>query len=529
MTRGSRRLAPVLISLILLIGVLAGCSKSQQPFTIVAGSENETLEPLVTDFCKQQNVDCRFTYMGAVDISLALEQSDFPYDAVWAANSLWVDIGDQQRRVKDLKSIMRSPVVLGIRKSLAAQLGFVDRKVETKDILAAVESGHLKFLMTSATQSNSGASAYLGFLSAALGQPEVLTDADLQRPDVKDKVRRLLAGVQRSAGSSGWLKDLFLTGVKDGAGYDAMVNYESLIIEADQELIKLGKEPLYVVYPADGVAVADSPLGFVPHGNAASEAFFQKLQDYLLSDATQAKLQAFGRRPARSELAQTIDPAVFNPDWGIDVKRVLTAVRLPKQDVTLAALNLYQEALRKPSLTALCLDFSGSMQGEGERQLKAAVASLFDAQKTRQYLIQPSPEDRFIVIPFSSSPIDAWTATGDPAALGELARKVEALEPGGGTDIYACAAQGLAMMAATPDFQRYVPAVVIMTDGQSQGDFSTLEQAWRSDGHDVPIFSITFGEADPTQLDKLATLTRARVFDGRTDLEKAFRTARGYN
>src|SRR5262249_12843151 len=273
MRRGVRGPAlPRLVSLMLLIGLLAGCSKPT-PFTIVGGSENQTLEPIVTEFCKQQNVDCRFTYMGAVDISLALEQADFPYDAVWAANSLWIDIGDQQRRVKDLKSIMRSPVVLGVRKSLAEQLGFVDRKVETKDILAAVESGKLKFLMTSATQSNSGASAYLGFLYAALGQPEVLTEADLQRPDVKDKVRRLLAGVQRSAGSSGWLKDLFLTGAKDGAGYDAMVNYEALIIEANQELAKLGKEPLYVVYPADGVAVADSPLGFVPHGNADSEAF----------------------------------------------------------------------------------------------------------------------------------------------------------------------------------------------------------------------------------------------------------------
>src|SRR5262249_57200995 len=125
--------------------------------------------------------------------------------------------------------------------------------------------------------------------------------------------------------------------------------------------------------------------------------------------------------------AQAADAAVFNPDWGINVKRVLTAVRMPKQEVTLAALNLYQEALRKPSLTALCLDFSGSMKGEGERQLKSAVASLFDAQKTRQYLIQPSPEDRFIVIPFSSSPIDAWTAAGDPTALGDLASRVEAL------------------------------------------------------------------------------------------------------
>src|SRR5262249_16256340 len=197
-------------------------------------SKNRTLEPLGTELCRQESLDCRITYMGTVDMALALQESDFPYDAVWPANSLWVDIGDRQRRVKYLKSILRSPVVLGVRKSLAAQLGFVGAPVETKDILAAVDSGRLKFLMTSATKSDSGASAYLGFLYAALGQPEVLTEADLQRPDVKEKVRRLLAGVQRSAGSSGWLKDLFLAGIKEGAGYDAMINYEALIIEANQ-------------------------------------------------------------------------------------------------------------------------------------------------------------------------------------------------------------------------------------------------------------------------------------------------------
>jgi Ca-activated chloride channel family protein len=36
-------------------------------------------------------------------------------------------------------------------------------------LLAAVEGGRLKFLMTSATQSNSGASAYLAMLASSIG------------------------------------------------------------------------------------------------------------------------------------------------------------------------------------------------------------------------------------------------------------------------------------------------------------------------------------------------------------------------
>ena len=85
--------------------------------------------------------------------------------------------------------------------------------------------------MTSATQSNSGCSAYIGFLYALLGNPDVITSESLQTPGLSEQITQLLSGVDRSSGSSDWLKDLFLTG-----GYDAMVNYECLIISANQEL-----------------------------------------------------------------------------------------------------------------------------------------------------------------------------------------------------------------------------------------------------------------------------------------------------
>ena len=38
-----------------------------------------------------------------------------------------------------------------------------------------------------------------------------------------------------------------------------------------------------------------------------------------------------------------------------------------------------------------------------------------------------------------------------------------------------------------------------------------------------------FGSADPTQLEDLAELSNARVFDGREDLVGAFRSVKGYN
>jgi hypothetical protein len=151
---------------------------------------------------------------------------------------------------------MTSPVVFGIKKSVAQRLGFVGREVRVKDILEAIKAKRLSFAMTSASQSNSGASAYLGFLYALLGNPDLLTKADLARPELKTGIRSLLSGINRSSGSSAWLKDLFLA-----SDYDAMVNYESLIIETNHELVKSGKEALYVVYPVDGIVMSDFPLG----------------------------------------------------------------------------------------------------------------------------------------------------------------------------------------------------------------------------------------------------------------------------
>jgi Ca-activated chloride channel family protein len=80
------------------------------------------------------------------------------------------------------------------------------------------------------------------------------------------------------------------------------------------------------------------------------------------------------------------------------------------------------------------------------------------------------------------------------------------------------------------DGGQHLPAIVIMTDGKSQGAMSTFESQWRADGRRVPVFGVTFGDsADRSQLDTLATLTGGRVFDGTKSLTQAFRAVRGYN
>ena len=68
------------------------------------------------------------------------------------------------------------------------------KDVSVGDLLEPIRGGELKFCMTSATQSNSGASAYIGFLYALLGNPESLTSADLESESLRTQMTELLSG-----------------------------------------------------------------------------------------------------------------------------------------------------------------------------------------------------------------------------------------------------------------------------------------------------------------------------------------------
>jgi Ca-activated chloride channel family protein len=527
--------------------ILTGCDQRQPPqqpaskpatatssLAIVSGSENSTLEPLLQQFARQQNIGLSIKYMGSVDISLELAKgTSSQFDAVWPASSLWLSLGDKQGVIKNAKSIMRSPVVFAVKKSIASKLGWDKKDVTVMEILEAVEKGNVRFAMTSATQSNSGTSAFLAFLSAFAGGPEVLTNEHLNDPKAADKIKRFLRSVNRSSGSSGWLKDMLL---KDYLYYDGMVNYEAMVIEFNRQLPP-GQEPLYAVYPVDGISIADSPLGFIAKGDANKEAAFAKLQEYLLSPTVQDSIQAQGRRTGL--VGMEADPtksaalnAVFNPDWGINLSRILTPIRMPAAPVVSEALNLYQTAFRKPSLTAYVLDYSGSMAGTGVEQLRRAMRTLLDQRIAKEYLLQGSPEDLTMVVAFNSRVTATLEAQGnDPQVLGELLAKVEALEPGGGTNMYVAAAEAMKRIKVQAESGKYHAAVIVMSDGMSEGGLPQFNAMLKDTGlgKDVPVFTILFGDAQPEQMKALAEAMSGRMFDGRVDVVQAFREAKGYN
>ncbi len=490
---------------------------------IVSGSENEELEPIIEEYAKGHNVQIQMDYIGSLEIMNMLGQENIDYDAVWPASSIWISMGDVNHRLKHVQSISTTPVVFGIKESKAKELGLLRDDVHIADIVELIEDGRLSFAMTSATQSNSGASAYLAFLTALAGGGEVLTTDDLNDQALQGKISALLSGVNRSSGSSNWLVDLFLK-----TDYDAMVNYEALIISANKQFAARGDEPLALIYVKDAISIADSPLAFISKDDSSDkEKLFLAFQEYLLSKETQNKIEQTGRRDAYGN----IDPAnekVFT-EWGIDTKAVLSPITLPKADTIRLALNLYQTAFKKAALTLYCLDFSGSMSGEGNTQMVTGLEQLLIAENARTHFLQGTPDDVSYFILFDDNIMDVIQANGNDAELAQAYQRIQGTRTGGGTDVYKAILEAFKELAAY-DLANYTPAIVLLTDGQSmQSNENQVINQYNAMNRDIPIFSIMYGDANPDQLQALADLTNARVFDGRKDLTDAFKKVKGYN
>lgn len=521
-------LSPCLLSVFGFFAIQCSPGNPDPGLTIISGSENRDLEPLINAFARKNNTSITVKYAGSVDISREIEKGkNGHYDAVWPAASIWLAVGDQQNVCKHAQSIMRSPVVFGLKKSIAGRLGWTTpdkaHSISLDDLLAATQREDIRFAMTSATQSNSGASWFLGSLAAFAKTNDPLQSGDLAKPEVRERTKQFLGEVDRSSGSSGWLMDFFLEHSKE---FDGMVNYEVLVLQSNAELERRGEEPLYLIYPKDGLTIADSPLAYINKGDPEKEQLFLELQKYLLSEPVQNDIAKLGRRT--DIFGQKQADSTFKPEYGVDLNRILSPVPMPSGKVIREALGLYQTVLRKPSLTAFVVDYSGSMENTGEKQLEEAMRTLLDQNIAAKYLLQGSADDHTFVVPFSSRPHHPLQAKGnDPGQLLDLYRSVEKISPGGGTDLYKATEKAYQKLRPLAKSGTHHAAIIVMSDGRSSGSLAGLKQAVGNP--DIPVFTILFGSADPEQMNQLAEWGTGRMFDGRKDVIAAFRKAKGYN
>lgn len=491
-------------------------------FKVLSSYENQDMEQYVTKFAKKNKINISFEYMGDLEIVEELNNNSKEYDAVWISNSIWLYMLNNTYTVSLSKSISISPVVMGIKMSKINELNLKDKELYNKDLLNLIKNKQIKYVMSSVTQTNTGATAYLGFLNTLAGSPEVLTETMLDNEELKQNMINVFSGVERVSGDEKYLKTMFLNSNE----YEAILADESTLININKELKIMNKEELYLIYPTDGVALNDSTFAFIDNNKNKKDNFI-KIQNYLLSEEFQKLLEESGRRTWYGGTKQGVDKNTFNPNWGIDTNKYLIATKYPSKTVMTKAINLYIEELRKPTHVVFCLDYSGSMYGNGIEELRDAMDYILDYNKASIDKLQFSSKDKITVITFSDNVSNIWQVNNGKET-NNLIYNIHRYSPGGNTALYDAIIEGLNILDKKSN--DYTKTIIAMTDGAVNiGSIFDLTNKYNRVKEKIPVYSITFGNAIESELNEIATLTNAKVFNGKTGLLKAFKEVRGYN
>jgi len=485
---------------------------------IIAGSELKDLEPYFDRIEAKTGVRIVPVYSGTL-AGIDRIRAGEAFDAAWFANARYLQLGDTTHRVKASEKIMLSPVIIGVKASVAKRFGWTATGTTWKAIGEKSSAGGLRFAMTNPASSNSGFSALIAVASAVAGASDALRAKDVDAT----RLRAFFRGQALTAGSSGWLADAY---VREQSHLDGLVNYESslLALNASGKLA----EPLTPLYPREGVVTADYPLMLLEERKRVQ---YDKLVSYLKSDEMQATI-------ARETFRRPVAPGVAMP--GALHKALVNEVAFPS---TLAAVDgillRYLNENRVPAHSFYVLDTSGSMDGERIDGVRAALRTLAgdDASLTGRFA-RFANREKITLISFADqprAPVDLEMHSSDDArTLGAVRTYAQSLDANGSTAIYCALEVALedAAKARTSDGARY-NSIVLMTDGENNRCDSepTFEAKYAALPRDmrIKVFPILFGEGNARELQALADATGGRLFDSKKQsLSDVFKEIRGY-
>ncbi len=496
-----------------------------QTLRVLAGSEVKDMVPILDEAAKATGVKVVFQYTGTLAGTelVASGGAAGKYDATWFPNNRYLSLlpGASAAITSSVK-IMSSPVVLGLRQSVAHRLGWDAAAPTWTDLAAAASAGKFTYGMTNPAASNSGFSALVAVATALSGTGTSLTANDIGT--VKPQLTTFFSGQKLTAGSSGFLADKF-TANPDVV--DGVINYESVLKE-----LTPGGEPLTIVTPTDGVVTSDYPLTLLSSADATKKPLFDKLTAWLTTAAVQKEIVDQTKRR----------PGVPGVDTGTTFPQgILFETPFPNTlDVANTLISTYLESVRSPAQTIFLLDTSGSMGGSRLASLQQALKNLAGAdESTAGGFAAFRALERVTLIPFNSAPetpvIVDIPQTDKTASLTQIRDVADGLSAGGGTAIYDSLTEAYTIAVSQkkerPD--TFV-SIVLMTDGENNAgadvnQFSDFYRQLGSDASGIPTFVVLFGEGNVQELTSVATLTGGKTFDALNgDLAGAFQEIRGY-
>lgn len=511
-----------------VLGVVVGCAGSaphasapaRYTLRVLASNEITDMAPILQQAAKATGVTVELSQVttSAATKEIASGLAARQYDAAWLPTDRYLTMtpGGLPRLV-DSNPIMSSPVIVGVRASVARRLGWDRPGVTWSDIAAAVAAHRFTFGMTDPASTNAGLSTLVGVATAIAGDGGALhADEVTQASPV---LREFFAGQALKSSSSRDLDRQYTRTQDDGEAQsgpvDGLIDYESDLIglNASGQL----REPLDLIYPADGVVTADYPFSLLsPAGhNAGARAAYQRLVSYLLTPAVQRGImQLTHRRPANPRVA--LDPGLSHG--------LVFALPFPASPQVLDSLiDSYYGTLRRPARTVYVIDLSQPMAGAPLASLKAALRALTGAtadpatafQAREQITFQP-----FATAPYSSTTFDI-PPSGTQRERDLVSAYITSQTAGGGGAIFDAltAAYRTIKVQAAADPDRITTIVLLtagrVTAGSNQAAFDRFYRSLPPASASVPVFPVLFavpGSTDTAPMDHLAALTGGQVF-----------------
>jgi Ca-activated chloride channel family protein len=512
------------------IGSLLACSSAPPPdpardpsvLSVMAGSEVKDLEPMLPDIANATGVKLLLSYSGTLEGAEAID-GGAATDVAWFSSGRYLSLlPTAGSRIVAQEKIMLSPVVIGVKRSVADRFGWTNNpNVTWKDIEARSADGSFHFAMTNPAASNSGLTALVGVASALSGSSDAIDTGQID----ETALRAFFKGQTLTAGSSGFLADAY---VRDQDSLDGIVNYESVLMTMNAGPTL--HEPLTIIYPKEGIITADYPFMLL---NAAKRDAYDKVVAYLRTPDVQKRIMTSTlRRPAI-------------PGVPLDARfPTQTLIELPypaRLDTINALITAYLDEVRQPSSAIFVLDVSGSMSGDRLGNLKTAMNALTgtDTSLTGRFS-RFRAREQVTIITFATEIEDTRDFTIDDTDpngpdMTAIRNYVNGLTTFDGTAIYSgveAAYKVVGQKQAVDPNRLY--SIVLMTDGENNNgvdsggfasDYATLPAATKA----VHVYPVLFGDARKDEMSSIATLTGGTVFDATsTSLATIFKQIRGY-
>jgi Ca-activated chloride channel family protein len=498
--------------------ILFGCGQSNTSsggmptnsngLNIIAGSEIQTIKPLLDQAAKDLGFSINFKYSGTIE-GVESVKSGGDYDVAWFGNSKYFyDTPESAKRIKQSEKIMLSPVIIGVKPESFKKNNLSEKANYTwKDISSWVQTKNMTYAMTDPSVSNSGYVALMGVVYATANKGENITVADVN----KNVLQSFFKGQKVTAKSSNWIMETF-----NKEPIDFVVNYEAAILSNPSKLVP--------VYPQEGIVTSDYSMLLINTDSAKAEKY-KALVDYLKKKESQeALVEQYHYRSINNE--------VMGKQKVFDQNKLLVEMPFnPDNQVSEEIITAYFNEYKKPAKFAFVIDTSGSMGGSREREMKQLIDGFVKGNISKYATVRN--RESILIVPFSDSVHDVKSF--DSAAKNEMNSFIQNLNMDGGTAMYDAVAS--AMNALIQDKkvngEKYRYSVVVLTDGMSNqgadfGEFKNWFGRNNIGSQDMRVFAISFGDADLNQLNSLTGITGGKVFDGKSSLSSAFREIRSY-